>query len=216
MAEVLNRTAPGVPLTVMPLGTENLLAKYLGMPRDGEAVATVIAAGATALHDAGAAAGRLFALMASFGFDAEVVRRLHVCAPATLRIGAMPNQFGRRSVHINILSCGFIAMTALVANKHRAQRRRPLALVQSRSPPSVPSQAIVSSAASIRIFDQRAAYAFGLQFAPHALGDDGWFDLCTFRRGSFFSGLWYLSQVILRRHGRLADCCQRRVPPSED
>ena len=54
-------------------------------------------------------------------------------------------------------------------------------------------------------------YAFGLQFAPHALGDDGWFDLCTFRRGSFWSGLWYFSQLVLRRHGRLADCGQRRV-----
>ena len=51
VAEVINRTELGVPITVFPLGTENLLAKYLGMPREPEWVAEIIAAGAMATQD---------------------------------------------------------------------------------------------------------------------------------------------------------------------
>ena len=77
VAEVINRIPPGVPLSVLPQGTENLLAKYLSMPRHPEILAALIAGGTVVPHDAGEAAGRLFALMASCGFDAEIVRKLH-------------------------------------------------------------------------------------------------------------------------------------------
>ncbi len=77
VAELVNRTAPGTPITMLASGTENLLSKYLEMPREPEEVAEIIAAGSVVRHDAGFANGRLFVLMVSCGFDAEVVRRLH-------------------------------------------------------------------------------------------------------------------------------------------
>ncbi len=77
IAEIANRTEPGTPLAVFPLGTENLLAKYLETTQDIESLATAIAEGRTVTLDAGRAGGRLFLLMAGIGFDAEVVRQLH-------------------------------------------------------------------------------------------------------------------------------------------
>ena len=44
LADVANRF-PGIPVCPFPLGTENLLARYLGIPLDGESVARTIAAG---------------------------------------------------------------------------------------------------------------------------------------------------------------------------
>ncbi len=196
VAEVLNRTAPGVPLTVMPLGTENLLAKYLGMPRDGEAVATVIAAGATALHDAGAAAGRLFALMASFGFDAEVVRRLHVS-----RTGHIAHWSYAKPIWEAIRTYQYPELRIYCDDGASGeQASSPAASAAGSSSKPVAAIGSVSSDCLIRarfaFLTNVPRYAFGLQFAPHALGDDGWLDLCTFRRGSFFSGLWYLGKLF--------------------
>jgi diacylglycerol kinase family enzyme len=74
--EVLRR-APNVPITILPLGTENVLARHFGLDRPGRTIAAVIAAGWTTMIDLGKANGRTFALMASAGLDAEVVHRLH-------------------------------------------------------------------------------------------------------------------------------------------
>jgi diacylglycerol kinase (ATP) len=54
-------------------------------------------------------------------------------------------------------------------------------------------------------------YALGLRFVPEAQADDGQLDLCTFRRGSFFHGLWYLGNLLLDKHRQLPDCVVRPV-----
>src|SRR5690606_8990976 len=76
-AEIVNRTPLGTPIAVLPTGTENLLARYLGIGKDVRQIADVIDAGRTAWLDAGRAGSRFFTLMASAGFDADVVDRLH-------------------------------------------------------------------------------------------------------------------------------------------
>jgi diacylglycerol kinase (ATP) len=76
-AALLNATAPGVPITLLARGTENLLAKHCRMGHTPEAVAEIVAGGQSRTFDAGVANGRLFVLMASCGFDAEVISRLH-------------------------------------------------------------------------------------------------------------------------------------------
>jgi diacylglycerol kinase family enzyme len=47
-------------------------------------------------------------------------------------------------------------------------------------------------------------YAGGLNFAPLASGCDGLLDVCTFREGSLWHGLRYLSGVVLGQHETMA------------
>lgn len=75
VGDLVNRF-PESPIAVLPLGTENLLAKYLGIPRSGQFVADMIAAGETKPFDLCTIGERRFTLMAGFGFDADVVRRV--------------------------------------------------------------------------------------------------------------------------------------------
>src|SRR5690606_30514756 len=75
-AEIVNRTPLGTPIAVLPTGTENLLARYLGIGKHVRQIAEIVDAGQTAWLDAGRAGSRFFTLMASAGFDASVVDRL--------------------------------------------------------------------------------------------------------------------------------------------
>lgn len=75
--EVVNGLAyTGVPLGVLPLGTANVFARELSLPRDPEGAAAVILREATRTVHLGRAADRLFLVMAGVGFDAQVVYEL--------------------------------------------------------------------------------------------------------------------------------------------
>ena len=65
-AELVNRCESRVPITMLPMGTENLLAKYVGLSADPQAMCRTVMEGQTVRLDAGKANGRLFLLMASF------------------------------------------------------------------------------------------------------------------------------------------------------
>ncbi len=71
---------PAVPFATLPMGTENLFARQLGFDRGPRRIAAGIARGQTRCIDVGMATTaqqtRLFTLMASAGFDADVVHRL--------------------------------------------------------------------------------------------------------------------------------------------
>ena len=73
-----------IPLWHAPCGTENLFARSFGMRSDPAAVASALAARRTRAIDLGHADGQPFVLMASFGFDADVVHAL-----ARTRTGAI-------------------------------------------------------------------------------------------------------------------------------
>ena len=60
-------------LAVLPLGTANVLAREIGLPRDPELLAELIAAGVARPIWPGRVGDRLFLMMASSGFDAETV-----------------------------------------------------------------------------------------------------------------------------------------------
>jgi diacylglycerol kinase family enzyme len=70
---------------VLPLGTENLLARYLGIRRSGQFVADMIAGGQLRSFDLCTVGQRRFTLMAGFGFDAEVVRRVDASRQGYIR-----------------------------------------------------------------------------------------------------------------------------------
>lgn len=68
---------PGVPLAIFPLGTENLFAKFLGIPRSGKRLADLIVDGAVRRYDLVRIGARRFSLMAGVGLDADIIRRTH-------------------------------------------------------------------------------------------------------------------------------------------
>lgn len=76
LTDLMNRH-PGVALVPFPLGTENLIARYLGIRRDGIQVAEIVRQGRTKRLDAASANDRCFLLMLSAGVDADVVHRVH-------------------------------------------------------------------------------------------------------------------------------------------
>ncbi|MGA8172386.1 MAG: diacylglycerol kinase family protein [Methylocystis sp.] len=73
---LLKRSGPRPVLGVIPQGTANVLAHDLGLPSDASGLADVFLRGRVAPLHIGVANGRPFILMASAGFDAEVVRRV--------------------------------------------------------------------------------------------------------------------------------------------
>ena len=73
---VANWANPTTPLAILPLGTENVLAKQLGFNHDIKQLIHRIVSSKTFSLDAGEANGQLFLAVASVGFDAEVVRLL--------------------------------------------------------------------------------------------------------------------------------------------
>jgi YegS/Rv2252/BmrU family lipid kinase len=78
----LNAVANGIAGTpravaLLPLGTVNVLAREIGLPRRAERLAELIAAGPARPIWPGRVGGRLFLTMASSGFDAETVEAVN-------------------------------------------------------------------------------------------------------------------------------------------
>lgn len=74
---VLSKIPAATPLTLFPLGSENLAAKYFGMTSRVDETVLKIDRLRTEPLDLFLANGRLTLLVASVGFDAEVVRQVH-------------------------------------------------------------------------------------------------------------------------------------------
>lgn len=175
---VAQRTQPGTPIAVLPLGTENLLSGYLELTADAGRLARVIAAGRSCRFDAGLANGQLFLLMAGCGFDADVVRRLHES----------------RRGHIQHLSYAKPILDAIRTYDYPELRVR-------YAPADALGEELTAEIAARWVFVVNLPrYAGGLSFAPGASGTDGLLDVCTFKEGSLWYGLMYLSGVVLGQH----------------
>jgi diacylglycerol kinase (ATP) len=180
---VAERTPPGTPLVVLPLGTENLLARYMGFTADTAALAKIIADGYTTQLDAGMAGTRLFTMMAGCGFDAEVVRRLH----------------GERKGNIHHLSYAKPILEAIRQYEYPELR-------VYYAPDDGNSTELTAEITARWVFVVNLPrYAGGLSFAPQASGTDGLLDVCTFKEGSLLYGLMYLGGVILGQHEAMQD-----------
>ena len=166
-----NSLPPQTPLAILPLGTENLLAKYLGLTADPDLIANMIAGGRTVRLDSGRANGRLFLVMASCGFDAEVVHRVH----------------SQRKGHIRHWSYVLPTFRAI------SQYRYPKLRIRS----SDTAQPLEAKWAFIFNVPR---YAMNLPIVWDADPSDGLLDLCTFRGGNLLRGLFYLIAICLRQH----------------
>lgn len=173
--DALNRY-PCVPLTVFPTGTENLLAKYLGIPRSGEQAARVISEGRPLEFDVPTANGRRFLLMASCGIDADVVHRTDA----------------RRTGHITKFS--YVQPILESLRKYEYPELRVY-----RDGNAEPSRGAGLMVANF------PCYALQSPFAREASPFDGVLDLRLFEKGSCLSTINYAISLFRGQHERRED-----------
>jgi diacylglycerol kinase family enzyme len=181
LAEVLNR-APGWPVALLPLGNENLVAQQFRVGRSGRKLARSIAAGCLQRLDLAQANGRRYSLMAGVGFDAAVVQRV-----ATSRRG-----------NINQLSYAWPIVDAL--------RSYPFSAIDV----AIDETGERLRGAMVFVFNL-PSYGLGLPIAPQARADDGWLDLCVFKRPGRWNLARYLLAVLAGLQEKLPDFEHRRV-----
>lgn len=177
--ELVNRTAAGLPIALLPLGTENLLAKHLCLMTGPDGVARAICEGYVADLDAGQAGDRVFLLHVGIGFDAEVVRRLAEGRRGPIR-------------HWSYAKPIFDAI--------RSYQYPPLKVYCHDSRETKCDEVRWAFVFNLPV------YARGLNFAPAAGAVDGLLDVCTFRHGRLWHGLRYLAHVLQGSHRTADDC----------
>jgi len=183
VATLVNGLPKDMAVSVFPLGTENLMAKYLGLPLGPRALAHQIRHGATVRLDVGLANDRRFLLMAGVGFDAEVVARLHANRQGPIR----------HSTYVKPI------LDSLRTYKYP---RLDVRVTAGRGAESHETAWSARWAFVVNV----PRYAMGLRFAPGADSADGLLNLVTFEHGSWRNGLRYLWAVLDGRHTQLFDC----------
>ncbi len=181
LAEVLNRV-PGVPVALLPLGNENLVAQHFNYPRSGERVAEIIARGQYVTLDLATANGRKFSLMAGAGFDADVVHRVHQ----------------HRSGHINRLS-----YLPPIWNALQGYSFPPIEV-------EIEETGARLRGAFAFVFNL-PCYGMKLPIAPGARADDGLLDLWVFQRPGLWNLTRYFGVVVLGKRKHHRDIQHRRV-----
>lgn len=181
---------PSVPISVLPSGTENLVAGHFGFRRDVTALVRAIVRGESLAVDLGQGLARRFVLMAGFGFDGDVVTRHHR-SRISPRGAIQPTH---RAAYVepilrSSLLYRFPTITARIADPGA-------------------EESLVGT--TIFVFNL-PRYALGLPFAPQAREDDGWLDLVVFREPGPFRALYYLWRVFCRNHLRHPGVSHRRV-----
>ncbi len=200
-ATLVNLTEPGTPITLLPAGTANLLAKFFRLGGTPKRLAEIIEAGHSVTLDAGRASGRasegagerLFLVMVSCGFDADVVRQVHAHREERFQQGH------KKGAHISQLS--YIKPVCRSLKGYRY--------------PTIDIERFDAESGEWKSVDDHARWAFffnlnaygwpGLSLAPFAKGDDGKLDHVLFRGGSIFHGIKYTA---------FAQCCgMHRILP---
>jgi diacylglycerol kinase family enzyme len=183
VAQVINELPRGLPLGVLPLGTENLLARALGFGAAVGGLARAVARCRTRVIDLGRASApgrtRLFALMLSAGFDAAVVHRV-----AAWRTGAAGLRRVRRLSYLAPIA------GAMVAYRHTAVR--------------LAAGAIAAEGAHCVIANV-PAYALDISLTPGASPDDGRLDWVLLERRGVLPLAAYCWAAYRGRHLTRAD-----------
>ncbi len=177
----LNRAAlDGVALATLPIGNENLFARQFGFTRQPGRLAEAIVRGATRQVDVGQVGERLFMLMASAGFDADVVHRV-----AQWRrlggVGGSNHQLKRVSK---------LSYVGKIARSLKDYAYPPITL---------DADGVTVRGSHVFIFNL-PQYGANLGIARHARGDDAMLDWIVFERPGLMSLADYALAVVRTRH----------------
>ncbi|QEG38490.1 Diacylglycerol kinase [Roseimaritima ulvae] len=182
---IADRLPIGTPLVPFPMGTENLLSRYFGFTNDPRAAVRTILSGRLSRWDAGRANGRLFLVMVSCGWDAEVVRAMHLT----------------RRGHI-----GRLSYAKPIVHAVRKYHYPPI-MVRASEEDAEGSSFECRGALMFNL----PCYGGGLKIEPDARGDDGLLDLCALQYGSTLSTLRYVAGVFSGRHRTWKDFRRQRA-----
>ncbi len=175
-----------VPLAMFPLGNQNLFARQFGFHGDPAAMARSIAAGKTRTIDLGRAAGQLFSIVASAGFDGDAAHRL-----AHWRVTKEDRLKRVRSLSYTwpIISSAWRYRYPLVDVEADGKRVR---------------------GALVMVFNL-PRYAAELPLATDAVADDGLLDWLVFEKPGSLRLASYALSVWLNRHRRRGDVFRGRA-----
>jgi diacylglycerol kinase family enzyme len=183
---VRNHVPLELPLLVVPMGTENLLGRFVRQAIDPASVCDVLENGVVAELDLGRSGDKYFLLMMSAGFDAEVIRSLH------------ENRRG------NISHRSYVLPTV------RSILRYGYPEMQVNCDPIDDSDVGTYRCRWLFGFNL-PLYALGLPIAPKAVATDGLLDICSFERGAVWSVARYLWHIMQSGHHKLADARVRQT-----
>jgi diacylglycerol kinase family enzyme len=183
---IATRTPPQVPIAVLPLGSENLLARYYGWDRSPETCATRIKNGNTVVIDAMEINGQLGLIMVSIGFDSEVVRLVHT----------------NRKSHITRWAYRYQAIKAWLTYRWPAHK------IHYRIDNS--HQEEIVQGQWIFVFNI-PKYATDLHILDNADPSDGLIDLGMFTKSGPIRGLFQYFDALRGRHRQRSDWTERRV-----
>ncbi len=167
-----------VPLTLFPTGSENLLAKYYSLAAKPEFCARSIQKLRTNSIDVMMVNGKLSLLMASIGFDAEVVRRVHQS----------------RKSHVTKLTYWLAILGTL------ARYQWPVLSVSMYDE----KDRLIEKVSSGWVFVFNVPrYAAGLPIMNDAIENDGALDIGVFDHGGIVRNMWYYWNVMRGKHPRI-------------
>jgi diacylglycerol kinase (ATP) len=183
---VLSLIPQGVPLTLFPIGSENLLAKFFGIARDIDQAVRCIRDCETVPLDLFYANQRLTLLVSSVGFDAEVVRQVH----------------SRRQSHVDRWQYRWAILRTM------ATYTWPRLRVSTRNPSGEwEERGLCNWVFAFNV----PKYAANLAIIEDGACDDGQLEIGMFRGGKLCRGLWHYLQVARRAHHRSPDWSRLRA-----
>lgn len=164
-----------VPLTLFPTGSENLLAKYFSITADPAVCARSIQKLRTHPIDVMMVNGKFSLLMASIGFDAEVVRCVHQS----------------RKSHVTRLTY----WSAIIGTLFRYRWPGLKISIYGEN------DRIIEEVSGGWVFVFNVPrYAAGLSIMDDAVEHDGYLDVGVFDQGGLARSMWYYWHVIRGKH----------------
>lgn len=168
----------GMPLGLLPMGTENVLARSVGVPLDLEGACRHLVRCPVRTMDAGLIGDRHFLCFAGIGFDAQVVEAVDMQAKETL--GSM----------------AYVAAAFGAAWKHRDLVPRVRLTVDGRT---------AEHEFWLILIGNIPMYGGQLRLTPRACPRDGLLDVCVFQRTDMPGSLRQWMAAAMGAHAELPD-----------